>query len=132
MRPLNYSCYAGASVFVSTPSDMVRFGMAMNGGALLRPATVRQLQTPQRLESGEDTGYGLGWDLENVDLAGEPAQMAGHDGMSLGGMAASLITFPQHDLVVFVVSNISYADTHGIALRIATAFAQARPDRSER
>jgi CubicO group peptidase (beta-lactamase class C family) len=125
MRPLNYSCYAGASAFVSTPSDLVRFGMAINGGKFLQPATVQELQTSQRLASGDETGYGLGWDLDTVDLADEPAQMAGHDGMSLGGMAASLMTFPQHDLVVFVVSNISYADTHKTALKVADAFARS-------
>jgi CubicO group peptidase (beta-lactamase class C family) len=30
MRPLDYSCYAGSSVFLSTPSDLVRFAMAIN------------------------------------------------------------------------------------------------------
>ena len=52
MREIDYSCYAGASVFVSTPSDLVRFGMAINGGKLLQPATVQLLQTPQRLRLG--------------------------------------------------------------------------------
>jgi CubicO group peptidase (beta-lactamase class C family) len=32
MRPLEYSCYAGASVFVSTPSDLVRFGLEAGDG----------------------------------------------------------------------------------------------------
>src|SRR5262249_9793703 len=72
MRPIDYSCYAGSSVFVSTPSDLVRFGMAMNGGKLLQPATIELLQTSQRLASGEESGYGLGWDLlETVTLAGK-------------------------------------------------------------
>ena len=70
MRPIDYSCYAGASAFLSTPSDLVRFGMAINGGTLLQPATVELLQTSQRLASGQETGYGLGWDLETVALAG--------------------------------------------------------------
>ena len=59
MRPLDYSCYPGASAFVSTPSDLVRFGMAINSGKLLQPATVELLQTSQRLASGEESGYGL-------------------------------------------------------------------------
>ena len=67
MREVDYSCYAGSSVFLSTPSDLVRFGMAINSGKLLQPATVQLLQTSQRLASGEETGYGLGWDLETVD-----------------------------------------------------------------
>ena len=124
MRELDYSCYAGSSVFLSTPSDLVRFGMAINSGKLLQPATVQLLQTPQRLASGEETGYGLGWDLETVALAGEQTRVVGHDGESLGGMVASFMTFPEHGIVVSVTSNISYADTFSVAVKIAQAFAE--------
>ena len=124
MREIDYSCYAGASVFLSTSSDMVRFGMAINSGRLLQPATVQLLQAEQRLASGQETGYGLGWDLETVALAGEQTRWVGHEGTSLGGMVASLMTFPGHGIVLSVMSNISYADTEGVALEIAQAFAE--------
>jgi serine beta-lactamase-like protein LACTB, mitochondrial len=127
MRPIDYSCYAGASVFLSTPSDLVRFGMAINSGTLLQPATVQLLQTSQRLTSGQETGYGLGWDLETAALAGGQTRLVGHDGESLGGMVASLMTFPEHRIVVAVTSNISYADTFGMALELAQTFADVRP-----
>ena len=123
MRPLDFSCYAGASVFLSTPSDLVRFGMAINGGTLLQPATVRLLQSSQRLPSGQETGYGLGWDVDRVAFAGKSARTAGHDGDVLGGRTTSLLTLPEHGIVVAVTSNISYADTTAVALRIAEAFA---------
>jgi CubicO group peptidase (beta-lactamase class C family) len=123
MRGLDYSCYAGSSVFLSTPSDLVRFGLAINRGTLLKSATVESLQTSQRLASGQDTGYGLGWDLETAMVAGEPTRVVGHDGEVLGGMAASLLTFPEFGIVVAVTSNISYADTFGIAFKFAEAFA---------
>jgi CubicO group peptidase (beta-lactamase class C family) len=123
-REIDYSCYAGSSAFLSTPSDLVRFGMAINSGKLLRPATVELLQTSQRLASGEETGYGLGWDLETVTLAGEQTRAVGHDGESLGGTLASLMTFPERGIVVAVTSNISYADTFSLALKIAQAFAE--------
>ena len=122
MRPLDLSCYAGASVFLSTPSDLVRFGMAVNAGTLLQPATVQLLQTSQRLSTGQETGYGLGWDVEAVTLAGRATRTAGHNGDVLGGMTASLITSPDHRIAVAVTSNISYTDTNAVALRIAEAF----------
>jgi serine beta-lactamase-like protein LACTB, mitochondrial len=129
MREIDYSCYAGSSIFLSTPSDLVRFGMAINSGKLLQPATVKTLQTSQRLASGEETGYGLGWDLETVTLAGKRTQVVGHDGDSLGGMVASLMTSREHGIVVSVMSNISYADTSGLALKISEAFiGQAKAD----
>ncbi len=80
------------------------------------------LQTPQR-SSGEETGYGLGWDLETVTLNGQHARVIGHDGESLGGMVASLMIFRERGIVVSVMSNISYADTSGIGLKLTEAFA---------
>jgi len=126
MRDLDYSCYAGASALLSTPSDLVRFAMAVNSGKLLRPATVQLLQTSQRLASGQETKYGLGWDIENVTLAGKPTRVIGPDGEALGGMVASLMTFPDSGLVVAVTSNISYSDTFTVGTKIAQAFTNQR------
>ena len=124
MRPVDYSCYSGASVFVSTPSDLVRFAMALSSGKLLQPATVQLLQTSQRLASGQETGYGLGWDLETATIGGKQTHLVGHDGDSLGGMVASFMTFPEYGIVVAVTSNTSYADTYSVAVKIAQAFAE--------
>lgn len=126
-REIDLSCYAGAGAYLSTPSDLVRFGLAVNTGTLLRPETALLLQSPQRLVSGEETGYGLGWDIETVDLDGTPTRWIGHDGTVLGGRVASLITFPDHGIVVAVMSNTSYADTEALAVKIAEAFIKRRP-----
>jgi CubicO group peptidase (beta-lactamase class C family) len=125
-RQVDYSCFAGSGAYVSTPTDLVRFGMAINNGKLLQPTTVQLLQTSQRLPSGEETGYGLGWDLETVDLAGEQTQTVGHDGEVMGGPVVSLITFPKHGIVVAVTSNIAYANTFSLASSIAQAFVTQR------
>jgi serine beta-lactamase-like protein LACTB len=98
--------------------------MAINDGKLLQRPTVQLLQTSQRLASGEETGYGLGWDLETVELAGKQARVVGHDGDTLGGMVASLMTFPDQGIVVSVTSNISYADTFSVGRKIAEVFAK--------
>jgi serine beta-lactamase-like protein LACTB, mitochondrial len=124
MRDIDYSCYAGSSAFLSTPSDLVRLGMAVNSGTLLLPATVQLLQRSQRLASGQETGYGLGWQIETVGLSGQPTRAVGHDGTSLGGMVASLRTFPERGIVLAVLSNTSYAETSDIAVKIAQAFAE--------
>jgi CubicO group peptidase (beta-lactamase class C family) len=124
MPPYNLSCYAGSMAFFSTPSDLARFGLAMSSGKLLKPATVELLQTSQRLASGKETGYGLGWDLATVTLAGEPTQAAGHDGELRGRRVVSLMMFREAGIVVAVMSNISYADTSALALRLAEVFAE--------
>ena len=74
---VDYSCFAGAGAFLSTPSDLVRFGFALSAGTFLQPATVSMLQTRQQLRSGEDTDYGLGWMLDTVELAGAHTQTVG-------------------------------------------------------
>jgi len=111
MRPLDYSCYAGSSEFVSTPSDLVRFGMAIRKGKLLQPATVESL-------------HGLGWYATTLPIAGKQRRVIGQNGDSLGGMVASLMMIPEDDIVVAVTSNISHADTFSIAVKAAESFAK--------
>ena len=123
MRPLDYSCYSGASVFLSSASDLMRFGMAINAGTLLQPATVELLHAPQRVTSGTETGHGLGWDLETVTLSETPTRAIGRDGDVLGGQVATLLILPKRGIVVSVLSNVSYAKTHMMAVRIAEGFA---------
>jgi serine beta-lactamase-like protein LACTB, mitochondrial len=122
-KPADYSCFAGAAAFISTPSDLVRLGMAVDRGRLLQPATVRRLQTPQQLKSGEETEYGLGWMLDEVPLAGESARLVYHASRSLLGGTTSFMTLPGRGIVIAVTANTSYADTRSIALRIADVFA---------
>jgi len=120
---VDYSCFAGAGAILSTPSDLVRFGMAINGGKLLQSHTVKKLQTPQVLTSGKETEYGLGWMVEEVTLAGEPTRMVHHASRSLKGGTTSFMTFPARGMVVAVTANIANAITRDIALAIAQAFA---------
>ena len=123
VREGDHSCFAGAGAFLSTPSDLVRFGIAFNRGTLLQPATVTMLQTPQRLASGEETRSGLGWNLETIPLAGVPARVLRQDDRRSVGGTTSLIVFPDRGLVVAVTSNITFADTSSVAVKIAQAFA---------
>ena len=120
---VDYSCFAGAGAILSTPSDLVRFGMAINGGKLLQPDTVKKLQTPQLLTSDKETEYGLGWMVEEVTLAGEPTRMVHHASRSLKGGTTSFMTFPARGLVVAVTANIANGITRDIALGIAQVFA---------
>ena len=125
----DYSCFSGAGAFLSTPSDLVRFGMALAGGKLLKPDTVKLLQTPQRLASGEESEYGLGWGLKTVSLGGEQTRVAGHGRpllpeATLMGGSTSLITLPDRGITVSVTSNMSSAETSNVAMGIAEIFAE--------
>jgi CubicO group peptidase (beta-lactamase class C family) len=103
-----YSCLAGAGAFLSTPSDLARFGSAMLKPGFLKGETIATMQAPPRLESGESTNYALGWKVESVPLAGQPARLVGHRGTPMGG-TVSLLTFPDLGVVVAAASNIGGA-----------------------
>ena len=119
----DFSCFAGGAGFLSTPTDLVRFGQAMENDKLLRRSTIDMLQTPQTLTSGEETDYGLGWMLENLTLNGEPSRMVGHSARTISGATTSLMIFPGRGISIAVMANISFADTKSIALAIAQGFA---------
>lgn len=103
--------------FVSTPSDLVRFGSAMLEGELLSVETVEMLWTPQQLRSGEATDYGLGWFVRRP--RGE--LMVGHPGRSIGGGTGFMI-LPDRGLVVAVTSNVTGAEVAPIVMALAQLF----------
>jgi CubicO group peptidase (beta-lactamase class C family) len=120
---VDYSCFAGGGAFVSTPSDLVRFGAALAGGRFLQRDTVRTLQARQQLRSGADTNYGLGWMLDTVDLPGGPTRLVSHASRTLEGASTTLLVFPDRGLAVAVSSNMSFAAATQAAMAIAGAFA---------
>ena len=120
-----YSCLAGAGAFVSTPSDLARFGAAMLKPGFLKGETIATMQTPLQLESGKSTNYALGWKVESVPLAGKPARLVGHRGTPMGG-AVSLLTFPDLGVVVVAAANTGSTGLDLFAQKLAEVFAVRR------
>ena len=98
-NPRNLSCYAGSMAFFSTPSDLVRFDMAMQAGKLLRPDTVQSLEVFGRTAGG-------------------------YDGELLGAKVMSVVTVREPRIVVAAMANITSADTSAVARKVADAFAK--------
>jgi CubicO group peptidase (beta-lactamase class C family) len=103
--------------FLSTPSDLVRFGFGMLDAKVLQRKTIDLLWTPLHLESGESTGYGLGWNVGTMD----GHRVIGHSGGSVGGTTQFLI-FPDERLVVAITTNLSDARVGPIANEVAKLF----------
>ena len=126
-QEIDMSCSMAPGGFLSTPTELVRFGYAMLKREILDSATVELFWTPQRLKSGAPTEYGYGWGIQNVRLGDDDAattRMIGHGGSVLGGQA-SLMIFPDEDMVVAVMTNSS-ADVSGFARDIAGIFRDPR------
>jgi len=106
------TCIQGAGALLSTPTDVVRFGLAMLEGRLLRAETLGMLRTPLELGSGESTGYGLGWFVREISIGpgSEPTTVFGHEGSSAGG-TTSLVVLPEHGIVIVATTNVSFAKT---------------------
>lgn len=94
--------------FLSTPEDLVRFGMAHLGDELLKRETIELLWTSQRTNDGEETNYGIGW---RVDTDSGRVSQAHHSGSSVGGRTFLLI-LPQERAVAAMVGNMSQAPPH--------------------
>jgi CubicO group peptidase (beta-lactamase class C family) len=104
--------------FLSTAEDLVRFGNAMINGGFFTPATRDELFTSLRTNSGERTGYGLGF-FVGTDDAGR--RTVGHSGGSVGG-TTQLIMYPEQDVVVALIANRGGVDYRTVHQHIAALF----------
>jgi serine beta-lactamase-like protein LACTB len=116
----NSNKWAGGG-YLSTASDLVRYGSSYLQGSLLDPATVKLMWTSQRTSAGEETGYGIGWFTGTVDDHKE----VWHTGGALGGSTILLIR-PDDGVVVAILTNLESAGPTGPAREIAGLFAAAR------
>ncbi len=103
--------------FLSTPSDLVRFGFGMLDAKVLQKKTVDLLWTPLHLASGKSTGYGLGWVVDTAD--GE--RVISHSGGSVGGTTMFMI-FPDARMVVAITTNLTDAKVGPITKEVAKLF----------
>lgn len=109
--------------FVSNTEDLVRFGSAHIEPGFLEPETVATLFASQRLSSGEETGYGIGWG-SSLDARGR--RLIHHTGGSVGGRAV-LLLYPDDGVVVAMLSNAGHAPmTVANAQRIAEQYLPSR------
>jgi len=100
--------------FLSTPEDLVRFGMAHLGEELLKRETIEMLWTSQQTREGRETYYGIGW---SVNRDGGRVSMASHGGGSVGGTTFLLI-LPQENAVAAMVGNMTQAPTGYVPARM--------------
>ncbi|MEJ2546949.1 MAG: serine hydrolase [Gemmatimonadota bacterium] len=105
--------------FLSTPSDLVRFGMAHLDGAFLDQGTLAEFWTSQRTTGGDETGNGIGWFL-GTTADGTPA--VSHGGGSIGGVTY-LLLLPEEGVVAALTANTSQGvGLHRVAFLLAEAF----------
>jgi CubicO group peptidase (beta-lactamase class C family)/D-alanyl-D-alanine dipeptidase len=111
---------APAGSMYSTVLDLARFLGALfaggrgPGGQVLKPATRDQMWTPQFAKPGEKTGYGIGFNVTELD----GRRRVGHGG-AIYGFATELAALPDDKLGVVVVTALDCANA--VVTRIADA-----------
>lgn len=105
--------------YITTPSDLVRFGSAHLAPGYLKAETLKMLFTSQRTAAGEVTGYGMNW---QVRTAGAVPYYA-HSGSSVGGTSHLLIQ-PQGKVVLAIQANLTDAEFRDLPRELADLFAR--------
>lgn len=100
--------------FISTPEDLVRFGMAHLGDELLKRETIEMLWTSQHTRESREINYRIGW---SVNRDGGRVSLASHGGGSVGGTTFLLI-LPQENAVGAMVGNMTQAPTGYVPTRM--------------
>lgn len=120
--------WAGGGL-ISTPTDLVRMGIAMFSEGFVSENQRKDCFVPRPLTSGSvnPQGYALGWRNETqTDLIGsaEPLAVMHHGGQSPGG-SSFIVMIPAGQVCVAVMTNVSLADPWPLreaAYRIAGEF----------
>jgi len=111
---------ADAGVF-STATEMARWMLALMNGKLLKAENIKTMWTPVKLNNGKYDGfdapynaYGLGWPVANRKL--HPAVA------SIGGGRAVVLHYPNDDLSVILLTNLTGCSPEMIAGKIAAVY----------
>ncbi|HVS12578.1 MAG TPA: serine hydrolase domain-containing protein [Thermoanaerobaculia bacterium] len=108
-QPLPLFEFANAGL-VSTVIDMANFDAALGTEQLLKRATLEQMWTNARLNSGEIvTSYGLGFGLTPF----QGRKRVGHSGGGGIGFATTFTRFPREGVTIIILSN---ADQEGFTI----------------
>ena len=100
---------------VSTAEDLVRFGIAINTGALLPKDAVEEMWKEQATTSGTATGYGLGW---GVTPAQEGIRRLTHSG-NQAGAATVLHVIPEEGVTIALMTNLEDYEAGRLSREVA-------------
>ncbi|HEY0140028.1 MAG TPA: serine hydrolase domain-containing protein [Thermoanaerobaculia bacterium] len=126
IAPMHASMLIGAGALCSSVSDLLQWNQALTGGLSVSPQSYTRMRSDLRLNSGASLpyGYGLGTDALDGKLA-----RVWHNGQ-IPGFMAHLAWYPDHDLSIAVLVNISagrFDYPTDIANAIARSLAPSTP-----
>jgi CubicO group peptidase (beta-lactamase class C family) len=104
----------GAGGLYSTVEDLLKWSLAINECAILKPETVKLMETPEN----PIYGNGLGVFIDSIRVDGKSHVLIYHDGATAGS-STHLSRYPEEGLTIIVLSNLDEYDFTMLAYRIA-------------
>lgn len=104
--------------FISTSVDIARFGNALLGDSFLKKETITLFHSPQELNDGTFTDYGMGF-FSGKD--GKQRSYFGHSGGSVGG-TTDMVIYPEEKIVVVILTNLSSAQLGDMTTHLANLY----------
>ena len=101
--------------FLCTADDLLRIGHALIHPGYLQATTLQTFTASQQQADGQLTNYGIGI-RTGKDQKGR--SWIGHSGGSIGGTSMMLV-YPEEDLVVVTLINLTSANMDDLAFKIA-------------
>ncbi len=88
----------------STSADLLKWDRALYGSSLVKPETLAEAFTPQRLNNDSLSNYGFGWDIDQHKSLGKKIWHTG----SNPGYATRIVRFIDANKTYIVLSNNAY------------------------
>jgi serine beta-lactamase-like protein LACTB, mitochondrial len=90
--------------WISTPTDLVKFVMAVNAGKLVKPESARLMFTAQKLRDGTVTVYGMGFFIRQANGKLSVSHSGGQSGIT-----TNVELFPAENVAIAVMTNLQNA-----------------------
>lgn len=105
-----YSLWAGGGI-QTTADELSRWIIALLDGRMLGTAGLQRMWTPEKLKSGADGAWAMGWPVLQTTPHREVA--------GIGGARAAFVVYPDEGLAVIVLTNLAGANPQNFVPRIA-------------
>lgn len=113
----------GGGSFYSTAEDLARWTLALQGGKVLKPESLRRMDAAYHLKDGRNTHYGYG--IRPHGTAEDPYLQSNGD---IPGFHSEVVYRPKEGIFVAILANTEDLDSNldAIAKRVA-ALAEGKP-----
>ena len=117
-KPVSNEHKVAGGGFLSTSDDLIRFGNEIISPQIVSEASIKELVTPQTLDSGKSTNYGIGFSIGTTQ---KDTPKYSHSG---GGIGAStlLMIYPEENIVISILSNLSQAPIRSLGEELELIF----------